>query len=364
MTRPEMFESLDISSEKLMFATSLVECLLCALLGENSCVAMKEFVIDSSLAIVRPGLTDKPSSIAHPSRLIQQLVHLMQIGRSISSTQLPEIGIYKLICHSFAVLTEGSVQDPAFWTVVKREVQFDSLLRSFLLGESRQSIRKGVADNVAMACRPLILPKKSRKVTPPQDEAANEAASPEVPVRVDILGTIWDAFVKTFPQSLDYAQQSHEFFEVAYMVFQSVAERSPRDLIYSDYLKQWSRVMLQHQTEEFVGREPIDHLVLGFCRLLKSCLDIASSTNIPVDTFDLTESLFDKYLFPDFSEPSSDLIVPRVPVMHNQTRQELYNILILLCKFDDNYSKIVERLEDIIPEGLSRHPFNHWFYPS
>ena len=38
--------------------------------------------------------------------------------------------------------------------------------------------------------------------------------------------------------------------------------------------------------------------------------------------------------------------------MHGQTRQELYSILCQLCKVDEDYSKIVERLGEIIPLGL------------
>ena len=40
--------------------------------------------------------------------------------------------------------------------------------------------------------------------------------------------------------------------------------------------------------------------------------------------------------------------------MHTQTRQELYSILCQLCRLDENnYSTIVERLEDLIPLGLN-----------
>lgn len=83
-------------------------------------------------------------------------------------------------------------------------------------------------------------------------------------------------------------------------------------------------------------------------------MDRAHSANIPVDTFDLTEKLFDRYLFPDLSMPSEmATIVPRVPVMHNQTRIELYKILTLLIKDDRNYLKVVDHLEDIIPQDYT-----------
>lgn len=51
--------------------------------------------------------------------------------------------------------------------------------------------------------------------------------------------------------------------------------------------------------------------------------------------------------------PLDEAIVPRIPVMHNQTRIELYNILTLLVKDDRNYFKVVDHLEDIIPQGMN-----------
>lgn len=86
-------------------------------------------------------------------------------------------------------------------------------------------------------------------------------------------------------------------------------------------------------------------------------MDRAQSVEISVDTFDLTEKLFDRYLFPDLSMPSDEAIVPRIPVMHNQTRIELYNILTLLVKDDRNYFKVVDHLEDIIPQGMNPYQY-------
>ncbi|KAE8149454.1 hypothetical protein BDV25DRAFT_156255 [Aspergillus avenaceus] len=331
LTRAEMSGSLDEYPTKLLFATSLVECLLYALL-------------------VRPPVADDTSLVPEPSAVVRQLLKLMDVGRHLSNSNLSELGVQKLVCHSFAILTEGSLRDTGFWTVIKQQAQFGQLLFSLLLDENRQPIRKSISENIAVACSPSKMLKKSGKV---ESAEQREAASSENPTRIDILATIWDSFVQNFPRSLDYVQQCQEFFEIAHLVFHAVAEKSPRDLILSEYLKQWSTIMLKHQTEEFVGREPSDHLVLGFCRLLRSCLELAGSSNITVDTFDLTESLFDRYLFPDLSMASPEVILPQTPVMHTQTRQELYSILSLLCKYDDNYFRVVERLEDIIPEDYT-----------
>lgn len=334
LTRPEMSESLAESPLKLLFACNLVECLLLAL-------------------SVRPSTGDSPSRLSNPTNLIKQLLKFMDVGRHVTSATLSEAGIQKLVCNSFAVLIEASVHDNNFWDVIKRNAQFDQLIFALLLDEARQPIRKETAENIAVVCGPS---KSQKQSTKPGNEDVEGPRTPDNPTTVDILATLWAAFVQTFPRTPEYAHQSQEFFEVALALFRSVAEKSPGDLIFGEYLKQWSDIMLSHHTEEFVGREPVDHIILGFARLLRLCLELAESTNTPVDTFDLMEKLFNTYLFPDLSVESSSPITPQVPVMHTQTRQELYDILLLLCKHDDNYPRIIELLEDIIPQDYTYAP--------
>ncbi|KAI9374010.1 hypothetical protein BJX61DRAFT_541164 [Aspergillus egyptiacus] len=336
LTRPEISDSLATSPKHILLAANLVECLLYALL-------------------VKLPVPDRLPSIPDATVLVVQLLRILEIGQNLSSSPFPEINMQKLVCYTFAVLIEGSVRDPDFWSAIKQQVKFDKLVFSLLIQESCQPIRRGIADNITLVCSPS---KQLRKPKLPAQEAqeTREAAIFENPATVDILATIWDGFVLAFPRAVDFPAHSQEFFETAYAVFCSVAERSPRDLVFNDYLKQWSGIMLRHRTNEFVGREPVDHIILGFSRLLKSCLEIAASSNITLDTFTLTEQLFDTYLFPDLSMPSSDLLTPQVPVMHSQTRQELYALTGLLAKYDDNYAQLMGRLEDIIPLDHTYQP--------
>lgn len=43
----------------------------------------------------------------------------------------------------------------------------------------------------------------------------------------------------------------------------------------------------------------------------------------------------------------------KIPVMHTQTRQEIYKVLLLLCEDETNYDNMLELLEDVIPQGMS-----------
>lgn len=84
-----------------------------------------------------------------------------------------------------------------------------------------------------------------------QMKLANEASPiAENPLRIDMLAAIWSSVVRVIPKALEHVSQSEEFFVAALWMFRSVAERSPRDIIFSEYLKQWSDVLLDHKTEE------------------------------------------------------------------------------------------------------------------
>ena len=117
---------------------------------------------------------------------------------------------------------------------------------------------------------------------------------------MDIISTIWSAFVQTLPDTAEYPELSQEFFEAALLVFHSIAEKSPHEVKFGEYLRHWADILLSHRTTEvwpymetiillsdavqFVGREPVDHMLLGSLRLVKACLDLADSNGTRVDT--------------------------------------------------------------------------------
>lgn len=65
------------------------------------------------------------------------------------------------------------------------------------------------------------------------------------------------------------------------------------------------------------------------------------------------EKLFTTYLFPELSEPTETKVIQSsIPVMHNTTRQEIYNILLLLCEDQANCERMLTLLDDVIPYGM------------
>ncbi|KAJ6006478.1 hypothetical protein N7451_004422 [Penicillium sp. IBT 35674x] len=331
----ELLESLKRNKLRLALATKSIESLL------------------SALAVYHPE-DDSAALITDPAPFAQRLLSLIEIARSLTVSPVIAPGLHKLICSSFAFLIEGSVRDFKLWETVKQHAQFDHLMCDLLLKESRQAIRNDVAERIKMICNPSKFLKPSVKML---DDDLQAQDSAESPTRIDMLATIWNALVQTIPQTPDYATQSAEFFRVTLWVFRSVAEKSPRDVIISHYLREWTEIMFRHQTEEFVGREIVDEFVLGFALLLENCLELADRANIELDTFDLADKILNTYLFPDLSDVSEGPVIPCIPVMHTLTRQKLYNIINLLCKrTHENLHKTMQQLEDIVPRDISYGP--------
>lgn len=220
-------ESLPPDEINLLLATTAVECLL------------------SALAAYQP--TDDAAMLSHDSTpLVKQLLSFIDMARS-TSTKSSSGTRQKLISCSFGILMEGAMRDNEFWNAVKQEVRFDQLVCTLLLEDNHQTVRSEAAERIKMICAP------TKSLKNPANGTGHEMQtdSPTVtPTRIDMLATIWDAFLQTIPRAPDCAQQSAEFFNVALWVFRSVAEKSPHDIVFSVYLRQWSDVMFSHQTEE------------------------------------------------------------------------------------------------------------------
>lgn len=225
----ELSKSLDNNWNLLNLAATAVECLLDAIALHRS---------SSEKTLVA---RDKAS-------LVRRVLHFIETARSVTARPSLNMSVVpRLICNSFGVLVEGSIRDQSFWDAVKQETQLGPLIKTLLLEETRQPIRSDVSERIRRTCSAAKSMKQSSKLT---DGKSTSPSNADSPAQVDMLATVWDAFVQTIPMAPEYASQAAEFFNVALWVFRSVAEKSPRDVIFTQYLKQWSEVMLRHETEE------------------------------------------------------------------------------------------------------------------
>lgn len=225
----ELAGSLTRDRNRLQLASTAVECLL------------------DAVALYKA--TDNETLVAQgQAPLVRRLLHFIEAARSVTTRpSVNIITIQKLVCNSFGVLVEGSARDHAFWGAVKQETKLGSLVKALLLQETRQPIRSDVSERIRRTCSSAKSMKQSSKLA---NDNSPTLSIRDSPAQIDMLATVWNAFVETIPMTPEYASQSAEFFSVALGVFRSVAEKSPRDVIFSQYLQDWSDVMLRHETEE------------------------------------------------------------------------------------------------------------------
>ncbi|EER45856.1 ubiquitin C-terminal hydrolase [Histoplasma capsulatum H143] len=298
------------------------------------------------------------------SHSIQNLVAFItrpQMGDGLEDSPLKLLFARNSVeCLLFALT--ASMHDSRVWDAVEQSTQIKDLIFTLLLSESRQGIRKSVAEIIFATCGTTPSQKRAWKASS-QVKGGAVAVVGRLPsaTTIHIVATLWKHISALFPDTLEYAQSSQEFFEVALTVFQTVANLSPEDLIYGEYLRKWGDILLSHRTNEFVGREPVDYIVLGFTHLLKMCLELSHATPGTMDTSNLMEKLFTTYLFPELSEPTETKVIQSsIPVMHNTTRQEIYNILLLLCEDQANCERMLTLLDDVIPYDYTHEP--NWIF--
>lgn len=328
LTLPEMDVPPEANSLKLEYASNAIDCLMVALTAKQVPDESDEFFRD-------------------PSNLTTRLMNILCLGQQVPAGILTEQELQKMVSNSFSVLIEASLHDSRIWDAVKQNTQIEQVVAQLLLEESRQAIRKEVAEIVFKLCGQSPSQKQSKAIDSSSGKLSN-------PTAIDIVATLWKSFLALFPQTLDYATSSQEFFEVALVIFRTVVDLSPGDFKFGDYLKEWGSILLKHKTVEFVGREPVDYIVWGFALLMKMCIELASSNDVADGTNALVEQLFTTYLFPNLSELDMDKpIQPNIPVMHSGTREELYKVVILLAGNEVNCRLLLDLMGDVIPDGKS-----------
>lgn len=171
---------------------------------------------------------------------------------------MSELEAQRLICNAISVLTDASLRHPDFWNVAKQHVRFSELVFSLLLKEERQSIRRQVMEQIKTVCN---YSGASIKVATLDPITTKKQGQTDNTVLVDMLSTIWDAFVHNMQNTTRFASNTQEFFSAAIAVLRSVAERSSLNVDFAQYVSHWSGIMLSHRNEE-VGHAV--HLVFTY----------------------------------------------------------------------------------------------------
>jgi ubiquitin carboxyl-terminal hydrolase 34 len=178
----------------------------------------------------------------------------------------------------YAVIIEASLHSRAVWEAFTNHQDASRLHHALLLADPRQCVRQHVARKVASVCGgdlPFTCPL----------------------TKGEIASSFWSLVSAILPRVEQYPEQAQQLFEISEQVFRANDEYDRNEDVLRSLLVRWGRLLLNHAHKEFVGRDEVDHVVLGFSKLLLCCILSIKSFKKPLNAGDLMEQVFKKYIF-------------------------------------------------------------------
>ncbi|MCJ1245998.1 hypothetical protein MMC30_003202 [Trapelia coarctata] len=299
-----------INRTEVTTAISLIECLM-KFLKEPVPLAVSATYFDSASA-----LFDR----------LRELINATQ-----ASPEIFQSAYLVQIC--FGVMLEASLYSQPVWDHYKSHPSTQLLIRSLLLDSSDTELREGVVLLVRSICGSL-----------PSETAIDTH---------EFVSFFWESFLSLIPEATGLHKETEEFFSIALEVFRCVDEEAQEQLPLASYVQGWSKLLLGHRHDEFVGRDSIDWIVHGITGLLHWCIQLMRSKKRPLDIdTNLVEKIFRTHLFPEMSDTGhSTAVKPRVPILDSSTRGRLYSVLLALSTEAVGYRKLLGLVKDLLPQG-------------
>ncbi|KAI4670163.1 uncharacterized protein J4E79_000444 [Alternaria viburni] len=230
----------------------------------------------------------------------------------------------------YGTILEASLHSRVIWEAFVEHPQTPRLHRVLLLSDPRQSVREHVAQKITSVC-------------------GGDLPSTCPITKGEIATQFWAVISELIPGSLCVPAQSQQLFSIAEQVFRAKDEYKRDEPSLRLYLTSWSDLLLDHQHQEFVGRDDIDRVVFGLTKLILCCILSLKSFKKPLGAGDLMEKIFRKYIF---TKSSSTAVVSAAtaPILESHTRHEMYDLMLALAEDSSTYNSLVKLAADVETE--------------
>jgi len=180
------------------------------------------------------------------------------------------------------MIIEASLYSSVIWNKFWEHSDTTQIHQKLLLADPSETLRRSIKLKILSICGGH-LPSSC-----PLDKA-------------DIAARYWRTIASILPGTVQKADQSDQLFELAQHVFRVYDEHHRSEDELRSLLRAWSSLLLSYSHAEIPGRYEVDHVVLGFTKLMLCLLPSLKSFKKPLNAGGLMSSIFHEFLFPRYS---------------------------------------------------------------
>ncbi|KAK7181105.1 ubiquitin carboxyl-terminal hydrolase, partial [Paraphaeosphaeria sporulosa] len=271
----------------------------------------------------RPAQEISSSYFSNEQALVDRLLDLV----SIALDSKTDMGVHAY--ESYCTVVEASLHSRGIWNAFINHDKAGPLHGALLLRDGRKLLREGVAKAISSVCGGGLSP----------TFAITEA---------DTSSAFWQFISSVLPQAVQFPRQSEELLDLADQVFRKHDEHNRDEVSLRFYLATWSALLLSYVHKEKVGRDEIDCVVLGFTKLLLSCVSSLKSFKKPLNASSMIDRIWRKFLFaPKVSEMEDESQESQTPILESKTRKELYDLVLALADDQTSCGLLLDLAEDL-----------------
>jgi ubiquitin carboxyl-terminal hydrolase 34 len=256
--------------QELQLAAVLVHTLLEFLRGKFL-IGASQISVHSSSQVERPSRDASAAYFLDGARLGTRLVTILCMALETNEDA-------SVVQNCYATILEASLHSRVIWEAFIEHPEVARLHRALLLSDPRQSVREHVAQKIASVC-------------------GGDLPSTCPLSKGEIATQFWTFISAILLDSVRLPTQSQQLFDIAEHVFRAKDEYERDEPSLRLCLTTWSDLLLDHQHQESVGRDDIDHVVFGFTKLILCCILSLKSFKKPLGAGDMMEKVFKKYIF-------------------------------------------------------------------
>ena len=255
----------------------------------------------------RPAQEVTTTYFSDESGLVDRLISLVFLALN----QETDMGL--IAYNSYCTIIEASLHSRGVWNAFIGHSTVGSLHGALLLSDQRPILRDSIAKTISSVCGGGLSP----------TSAITES---------DTAISFWNLISAILPQAVQQPGQSEQLFGLADYVFRKYDEQNRDEASLRSYLATWSSHLLNCDHQEKVGRDETNPVVIGFTKLLLSCVTSLKSFKKPLNAGSLIQKIWHKFLFvPKIVEVEDQPNIP-VPVLDGNSRKELYDLVLALAE--------------------------------